>query len=407
MGRYRNLLLAIGIVVLAATGCDPQGTMGRLFERKKAEPKRGEKQLARDPLHPREKGQVGIHYDPRQWVENAYDPGTVAERITSPGFKGMTRQTFTGVGGDHNVHINATGEWMAYATTRYSENPQICVQSVKGKAVTLITEDNMSDMMPKFSPRGNEIAWCSNRSGNWDIWVQRTDTLPNKQITQLTRNTDDDVHPSWSFDGKLLAFSRFNSMDGVWQIWIMDYHNRTVSNITEGLFPEFCPIARKKDKQGRPVYTLAYQRNRNRDVPFYSIWTIDVHMASDGKVEAVDAPSEIISDRDWAAINPAWSPDGNYLAFATVRRSPLAQYQARLYKADDIFVVRLDGTDLTQITKHSAPDWDPFWAKDPTDPESPGRLYFVSNRSGQPNVWSVKPLVAGMLARAVPDEEVE
>ena len=110
MGRYRNLLIGTGIAVLAATGCDPQGTMGRLFERKKSEPKRGERQLARDPLHPREKGQVGIHYDPRQWVENAYDPGTVAERITSPGFKGITRQTFTGVGGDHNVHINATGE---------------------------------------------------------------------------------------------------------------------------------------------------------------------------------------------------------------------------------------------------------------------------------------------------------
>lgn len=403
MRHYRNILSILLVAAIASAGCDAEQAMRGLFQGREKEPKRGEMQLTRDPVNPEEKAQHGLHYDPRMWVEGAYSPDTLAARLTSPGFKGITRQTFAGVGGDHNVHVDAKGEWMAYATTRYSKAPQICLQSVKGKAVTLLTEDHMSDMMPKFSPAGNEVAWCSNRTGNWDIWVQRTDQLPNKQITQITRNTDDDIHPSWSHDGKLLAFSRFNSMDGVWELWIMDYHNRTVSSVTEGLFPEFCPVAKKKDARGNPVYTIAYQRNRNRDVPLYSIWTIDVRMSADGKVEAVSAPAEIVSDRDWAAITPAWSPDGNYLAFATVRKSPLTQFQARLYKADDIFVVRVDGTDLTQITKHSAPDWDPFWAKDPGDPDGPGRIYFISSRAGQPNIWSVKPVVAGLIARQPPE----
>jgi len=402
--RYRNLLLNMAVMSAFLVGCDPSGSMSALFKPKAKEPKSGEMQMTRDPVNPEEKTQQGIHYDPRMWVENAYDPGSLAARITSTGGKGMTRQTFADVGGDHNVHIDATGKWMAFATTRYSQTPQVCIQSVQGKAVQLLTEDNMSDMMPKFSPKGNEIAWCSNRAGNWDIWVQRTDTLPSRQVTQLTLDTDDEVHPTWSHDGKLLAFSRFNSMDGVWQIWIMDYHNRTVSNITDGLFPEFSPIAKRMEK-GMPVYTIAYQRNRNRDVPFYSIWTIDVRMGADGKVESVSDPTEIVADRDWAAITPAWSPDGKYLVFATVRKSPLAQFQARLYKADDIYVVRLDGTDLTQITNHSAPDWDPFWGKDPADPNGPGRIYFVSNRSGQPNVWSVRPVIAGLLAQAEKTED--
>ena len=356
----------------------------------------GDMQMQRDPVPAMVKNEHGIHYDPREWVANVYDPNQVANMLTSTGNKGVTRQTFAETGGDLQVNLSPDGRTMAFATTRYSRTPQICLQGVQAKAVQLMTQDNMSDMMPCFSPDGKYLAWASDRYGNWDILLQKTDARPDSKPRQLTTSTDDDIHPSWSPDGKLLAFSRFNSMDGTWQIWILDMNTDMLSYLTEGLFPRFKPQSDNTD--GRSSYTLVYQRNRQRDVPLYSIWTTSFAVDARGTIDAVQAPSEIIANHEWAAITPCWSPDGRYIAFATVGKSALAKWQARIYKPDDIWVVRLDGTNLTQITSHSAPDWNPYWSIDPQNPQDPnGRIYFTSERSGTPNIWSVKPIIADLV----------
>ncbi|MBN2712479.1 MAG: PD40 domain-containing protein [Planctomycetes bacterium] len=404
MPELRKVMLVLMFMSISLAGC--METVTGVF---KTSPKennqkneemeaRAPMQRERDPVDPVVKSEVGMDYDPRAWIANEYHPGALPKLISAPSYKGITQQTFSDTGGDFNVHLNSDGTRMIYNTTRYSKNPEVCIQGITAKAVQLMTEDKMVDMMAKFSPDGSEIAWCSNRYGNYDILVQDAEAKPDSRPRQLTRSTDDDIHPTWSPDGKLLAFSRFNSMDGIWQLWVMNYNTRTLSYITEGLFPEFRPVMGKTSK-GTPLYTLAYQRARRRDVPWYSIWAVDVQMGGHGAVEAVGNPQEIIADDKWAAINPAWNPTGDYLAFATVRKSTLSQWQARIYEADDIYVVKIDGTDLTQITKHSAPDWDPWWAKDPGDPEGPGRIYFCSKRRGVANIWSVKPMIPGLLVK--------
>ncbi len=358
----------------------------------------GDMQNQRDPVPAIQKGQQGIHYNPRDWVASVYNPSQIGNLLTSSGQTGLTRQTFTESGGDLQVSLSPDGKTMAYASTKFSRTPQICLQGVSAKAVQLMTQDNMSDMMPAFSPDGKMLAWASDRYGNWDILVQKADARPDSKPRQITRSTDDDIHPTWSPDGRFLAFSRFNSMDGNWQIWVVDTKSDTISYLTEGLFPRFKPQLAKSEN-GKQAYTLLYQRNRKRDVPWYSIWINSFSAESNGSIEAVNAPMEIVSNDKWAAITPCWSPNGEYIAFATVGKSALAQWQARIYKPDDIWVVRTDGTDLTQITSHSAPDWNPYWAIDPNNPDDPnGRIYFTSERNGNPNVWSVKPIIAGMVA---------
>lgn len=58
----------------------------------------------------------------------------------------------------------------------------------------------------------------------------------------------------------------------------------------------------------------------------------------------------------------------------------------RAYWNTDIFVCKLDGTHLTQLTYHAADDLSPVWSKD-------GRyIYFVSQRgssTGTANVWKM------------------
>ncbi len=358
--------------------------------------KSGERYPEMDPANPIQKEQMGIEYQPRHWVEGMYNPNTIDQRLHGAGLiNGLTQNTFASAGGDHNVTLDPSGKTMYYSTTRMSKNPKLAMQDVDSKAWTLLTDDTMADMMPSVSPNGRWLAWCSNRYGNWSLLLRQLDAPANSSPEQLTRTTDDDIHPTWSPDSEFLAFSRFNSMDGQWQIWVMDTRKKTFTAITEGLFPAFSPKSDRETADGRKIYTIAYQRHRQRDVPWFSIWTLDIALQPNGRIEALGSPKEIIASNEWAAITPAWSPDGDYLAFASVRKSPLAEMQARIYRADDIWAVKLDGTDLTQITNHPAPDWYPSWAREPGNPV--GRIYFTSSRKGNPTIWSVRPMLPGLL----------
>ncbi len=358
--------------------------------------KYGEKYPDHDPANPIQKAQMGVNISGRESVEGLYNPNTLDQRLHGAGLlNGLTQNTFSPAGGDHNVTLDPAGKTMFYSTTRMSKNPKLAMQDVDSKAWTLLTDGTMADMMPAVSPNGRWLAWCSNRYGNWSLLLRPLDAPASSSPEQMTRTTDDDIHPSWSPDSQFLAFSRFNSMDGQWQIWILDAKKRTFTAITEGLFPSFSPRYDQKTPDGRTIYTIAYQRHRQRDVPWFSIWTIDIALQPNGRIEALGSPKEIISSNEWAAITPAWNPDGTYLAFASVRKSPLSEMQARIYRADDIWAVKLDGTDLTQITDHPAPDWYPCWAREPGNPV--GRIFFTSSRKGNPTIWSVRPLLPGLL----------
>ena len=96
--------------------------------------------------------------------------------------------------------------------------------------------------------------------------------------------------------------------------------------------------------------------------------------------------SEVMTSDGYAAINPSWSPDGEWLCFATVHKSRISQQEGRLFNGDDIWVVRPDGSDFAQVVFHEKADWNPSWGPD-------GRIYFCSDREGARSIWSVKPML--------------
>jgi len=70
-----------------------------------------------------------------------------------------------------------------------------------GKVATLTNE---YDTFPMWSPRGDQIAFCSFRDGDFDIYTMRTD---GSEVRKLTNSRGNDAHPTWSPDGNWIVFS--------------------------------------------------------------------------------------------------------------------------------------------------------------------------------------------------------
>lgn len=285
----------------------------------------------------------------------------------------LARHTVTNVGADYDVDIDPTGQRMVFASTRHHLEPDLYMKAVDGVAVTQLTSDPASDIQPVFSPDGSRVAFASNRSGNWDIWVMNVNGGPPAQVT---RGMADEIHPSWSSDGNELVFCSLPTDGGQWELWINSaLEGGTSKFIGYGLFPDWSPDG----------LTIAYQRARERGSRWFSIWTLTM---VDGEPKY---PTEIAASSSEAMILPAWSFDGTRIAFAStsvipntnepMTINPTSNYEEALF---DIWVTYADGRGKLRLTDGQTVNFAP--AFDPDD-----RIYFTSNRAGSENIWSMSP----------------
>jgi len=101
-------------------------------------------------------------------------------------------------------------------TVGYLDNHRshLYVFHIEKKSSTQITSGDFDDSEPAWSPDGKTLAFTSNRSTpdpdrnfNTDIWVvDAENTDKGAHLTQITTNPGADRSPSWSPDGKRIAF---------------------------------------------------------------------------------------------------------------------------------------------------------------------------------------------------------
>ena len=84
---------------------------------------------------------------------------------------------------------------------------------------TRLTRGNWVDERPTVSPCGREIVFVSNRSGKLNLWLLDIDS---SDIRQLTKNSDLDYRPAFSWEGDRLAYFR-KSPTGTHQLAIMTW----------------------------------------------------------------------------------------------------------------------------------------------------------------------------------------
>jgi TolB protein len=105
-----------------------------------------------------------------------------------------------------------------------------------GKPRQIFTAPKATQGTPAFSPDGKKIAFVSNKDGSARIYVMDTPAvgalLKNTKTTLISKINRENTAPSWSPDGKKLAYCSLTK--GVRQIWVYDWITRTEKQITEG-----------------------------------------------------------------------------------------------------------------------------------------------------------------------------
>ena len=90
-------------------------------------------------------------------------------------------------------------------------------------SATQITSGDFDDSNPTWSPDGKKIAFVSNRTANpdgntnTDIWTVAADnTEMGKNLVKVTSNENADGSPTWSPDGKSIAYITVTDGDAIW-----------------------------------------------------------------------------------------------------------------------------------------------------------------------------------------------
>jgi Tol biopolymer transport system component len=204
----------------------------------------------------------------------------------------------TGLGFVHATTWSPDGQHIAYATGSETENgfvSHIYIVEIKSRKVRQLTHVEGIDGSPTWSPDGTAIAFPSDRSGDFNIWIQPVD---GSEAVMVTHDPELDHAPEWSPDGKAIAFHSMRG--GNASIWILRLEDGTLTRLTDDKgndqYPDWSP-------DGRYI-TFDSDRSGNQD-----IW---VQPVAGG--EAIRVTSDPAMD-----MRPSWSPDGRKIAFSSDR----------------------------------------------------------------------------------------
>jgi Tol biopolymer transport system component len=243
-------------------------------------------------------------------------------------------------------------------TYEHYRNNEILSKTIAGATPARLSKHPATDASPTWSPSGAQIAFESNRNGDWssyndsDIYVMNANGT---KVHEVTFSNAFDGDPAWGRSGKI-AFESMRTGKG--DVWTISPSGSGETNLTAN------STAFDGDPSWSPDGTkIAFTSERdNGDREIYV-------MNADGSNQTRLTTSPGFDE------NPSWSPDGSHIAFDTNRDGNL-----------EIYAVNADGSNPQRVTNHPAIDALPSYLPD-------GRIVFVSERvaKGQRRLFVVGP----------------
>jgi hypothetical protein len=165
---------------------------------------------------------------------------------------------------------------------------EIWTMNPDGSSQTKLTDNTVDDIQPTWSPDGKWIAFASKRDGNYEIYVM---SGSGGSQTRITSNPATDLSPTWSPGGDQLAFS--SDRDSGDEIYKMNANGSSVMRLTTNTAPDDSPTWSYEGSK------IAFVSVRSQCPGSYMIWT----MNPDGSGQN---PEFGCNDTDY--YDPTWAP---------------------------------------------------------------------------------------------------
>jgi len=233
----------------------------------------------------------------------------------------------------------------------------IYIMNTDGSGVSQLTNDDMKTPFAfSVSPDGTRLAYISDKNGNPDLWVKELESGKSSQITN-TELTDEGT-PTWSADSQRVLFhSNIGNDENRYRILEVDYPLKTDSQfrviISEPeqscLHPSYSPngaflLYALNDSEGNSTLYLYDFRNKKK---------------------------ERLTELGDQAINGSWSPDSKKIAFWT--------------NSNGVFITNLNGSEKVPLGTFKNIKGTPFYAPDGLNLIIARGFGFVEDY----NVWSI------------------
>lgn len=164
-----------------------------------------------------------------------------------------------------------------------------------------LTSGDWDDIHPAISPNGSLMAFSSNRSGFWDLYLM---SLASGEVSRLTDTPEFEGSPSFSPDGRWLVYERYLTKEesGDLELYIQAIEgDEEPIRLTEDPAADFSPSWSPLGRQ------IAFVSNRSGE---NEIWLADLDKVDERFINLSQSSRSVES-------HPSWSPDGIYLAWSS------------------------------------------------------------------------------------------
>jgi Tol biopolymer transport system component len=203
---------------------------------------------------------------------------------------------------EHSPAFSPDGTRLAFVRES-GGNAEIYVANADGSQPRRLTTSPGADYNPAWSPDGTRIAFASNRGGLFKIYVMRADGGGVRLVAPRRSSGGGSYTPAWSPDGRRLAFSSSATTPNNAEIYIVHPDGSGLRRLThtkgdaETLGDDSWPTWSPDGKR------IAFSSNRTGDG---ELWIMNADGGAQRRLAGLPHRD------DWA---PAWSPDGTRIAF--------------------------------------------------------------------------------------------